>query len=72
MHISGPKIATVPTKLGKGLFITDQLELRLSAPGVKHQVHQVLSIVLTKTKINLSAWKLLFRCQNAENTRALV
>ena len=36
MHISGPKITTVPTKLGKGLFITDQLELRLSAKGVKH------------------------------------
>ena len=64
LHISEPTIVTVPTKLGKRLFITDQLELRLSAPGV--------SIILTKTKINLSAWKLLFNVSNAENTCALV
>ena len=36
MHISRPKTVTVPTKLGKRLFITDHLELRLSAPGVRH------------------------------------
>ena len=47
MHVSRPTIVTVLTKFGKRLFITDQLELRLQAPGV--------SIVLTKTKINLSA-----------------
>ena len=40
MHISRTTIVSVSTKLGKRLFITDQLELRLSGQGVKHYFDQ--------------------------------
>ena len=44
-YILGQTIVTVPTKLGKRLFITDQLELRLRAPGVKHCFDQKINLL---------------------------